>query len=165
MQHSPRAVAITDTMKEFLEGGVSVVVGTRDMGLASEIVRGWGTVLSEDRQNISLCVVRASAARTLDNLSTIGRISVTFTLPTNLNSVQVKGRWIESSEADAADIAAVERHREAFTSLNAQVGIPRRMMETFWQKEVETSTVLVKVRFIPEQIFNQTPGPDAGSCL
>src|SRR5215831_15643516 len=145
MKDSQRAVVISDTMKDFLESGVSVVVGTRDMGLVPEIVRGWGPILSKDRQSISLCVAKAVAARTLDNLSTIGQISVAFTLPTNLQSVQVKGTWIESTEPDTADMTAVEQHREAFTSLNERVGIPRRMMETFWQRELETSTVLVKL--------------------
>ena len=165
MKQSQGAVVISDAMKDFLESGVSVVIGTRDMGLVPEIVRGWGPILSKDRQSISICVARAVASRTLDNLSIIGRISVAFTLPTNLHSVQVKGKWIESTEPNAADLTAVEQHREAFALLNERVGIPRRAMETFWQRELETSNVLVKLRFIPEQIFNQTPGPEAGSRL
>src|SRR5262245_17184556 len=112
------------------------------MGLVPEVVRARGPILSKDRQSISLCVARAAAARTLDNLSTIGRISVAFTLPSNLQSVQLKGAWIESIEPDAADITAVEQHREAFASLNERIGIPRRVTETFWQREMETSTVL-----------------------
>src|SRR5262252_1376492 len=98
MKDSQRAAVISDGMKDFLESGVSVVVGTRDMGLVPEVVRAWGPILSKDRQSISLCVARAAAARTLDSLSTIGRISVAFTLPCNLQSVQLKGAWIESIE-------------------------------------------------------------------
>jgi hypothetical protein len=162
---SRRAVVISGEMKAFLESGVSVVVGTRDMGLVPEIVRAWGPVVSEDWRSISLCVAQAASARTLDNLSTIGRISAVFTLPTNVQSVQLKGRWIETTEADAADLAAVERHREAFASLNERIGMPRRVVETFWKRELETSPILIRVRFVPEQIFNQTPGPDAGSRL
>ena len=165
MKASRRAVSISDVMKAFLESGVSVVVGTRDMGLVPEIVRAWGPVVSEDRQSISLCVARAASARTLDNLSTIGRISVAFTLPTNLQSVQVKGTWIETTEPDAADLAAVAQHRDAFACLNERIGIPRLAIEALWTRELETSAVLVKLRFVPEQVFNQTPGPDAGSRL
>ncbi len=165
-KNSPRrAAVINDKMKSFLESGVSVVVGTRDVGLTPEIVRAWGPVVSEDRQSISLCVAQAASARTLDNLSTIGRITVVFTLPTNLQSVQLKGTWIETTKPDAADLAAVEQHRDAFAGLNEQIGMPRRAVETFWKRELETSSVLVKLRFVPEQIFNQTPGPDAGSRL
>ena len=165
MKASRRAVLINDEMKAFFESGISVVVGTRDMRLVPEIVRAWGPVVSKDRRSISLCVPGAASARTLDNLSTIARISVAFTLPTNLQSVQLKGTWIETTEPDAADLAAVERHRDAFASLNAKIGMPRRVVETFWNRELETSTVLLKLRFVPEQVFNQTPGPDAGSRL
>jgi hypothetical protein len=156
---------ISDEMKAFIESGVSVVVGTRDIGLAPEIVRAWGPVVSEDRQTVSLCVPWATSAQTLDNLETIGRISVVFTLPTNVQSVQLKGKWMETSEPDAADLAAVERHRDAFASLNERIGMPRRVVETLWNRELETSPVLVKLRFVPEELFNQTPGPDAGSRL
>jgi hypothetical protein len=159
------APIINDGLKIFLESGVSVVVGTRDVGLAPEIVRAWGPVVSEDLQSISLCVAQAAGVRTLDNLSTIGQISVVFTLPTNLQSVQLKGRWIETTEPDAADLAAVEKHRDAFATLNETIGMPRRVVETFWKTELENSPVLVKLRFVAEQVFNQTPGPDAGSRL
>ena len=156
---------IDDVLKTFIESGVSVVVGTRDMGLAPEIVRAWGPVVSQDRRSVRLCIPQTAGARTLDNLSNIGQIAVTFTLPTNLRSLQLKGTCIETTEPDAADLAAVERHREAFASLNERVGMPRIATETFWKRELETSSLLVKLRFVPEQIFNQTPGPEAGSHL
>src|SRR5262245_2700911 len=135
---SRRAVLIDDTLKTFIEGGVSVVVGTRDMRLAPEIVRAWGPVVSDDRRSISLCVAHAASVRTLDNLSSVGRISVVFTLPTNLQSVQLKGTWLETAEPDAADLAAVVRHRDAFATLNERIGMPRRVVETFWKRELET---------------------------
>jgi hypothetical protein len=57
----------------------------------------------------------------------------------------------------------VERHREAFGRLNARIGFPPQHTETFWRRELVTSPVLVKLRFVPDQVFDQTPGPDAGS--
>jgi hypothetical protein len=165
MKAHRRDVFINDEMKTFIESGISVVVGTRDIGLVPEIVRAWGPVVSADRQSISLCVPAATSGQTLDNLETIGQISVVFTLPTNLKSVQLKGKWIETSEPDAADLAAVERHRDSFATLNERIGMPRRVVEMVWKRELETSPVLVKLRFVPEQVFNQTPGPEAGSRL
>ena len=156
---------ISDEMKAFVESGVSVVVGTRDMGLAPEIVRAWGPIVSKDRRNISVCVARASALRTLDNLSMIGRIAVAFTLPSTLQSVQMKGMWMDTTDVRAADMAAVERHREAFAALNQSIGIPRVATEAFWKRELELSPIMMRLRFFPEQIFNQTPGPEAGSRL
>src|SRR5437763_10498314 len=97
--------AIPNKLKVFLESGISVVVGTRDLGLVPEIVRAWGPRVSEDRQSVSVCVPLATSGKTLDNLESNRRISASFTLPTNLQSVQLKGIWLETSEPDAADLA------------------------------------------------------------
>jgi len=154
---------IDDELKAFLESGPSVIVGTRDVGLAPEITRAWGPRVSEDRRSVSVCVPLATSAKTLDNLADNGRIALACALPTTVKSVQLKGTCIETSEPDAADLAAVEAHREAFAARNERIGVPRHMVETLWRRELETSPVLVKIRFVPEQAFDQTPGPDAGS--
>jgi hypothetical protein len=159
------SLAISDKIKAFLESGISLVVGTRDLGLVPEIVRAWGPVVSQDRRSVSLCIGVTAGSKTLDNLESNGRIAASFTLPTNLQSVQLKGVWLETSEPNDADLLAVEQHREAFASLNEKIGIPRRAVDTLWRKELEISPVMVKLRFSPEQIFDQTPGPDAGSRL
>jgi hypothetical protein len=112
---------------------------------------------------VSVCVPLATSAKTLDNLADNGRIALACALPTTVKSVQLKGTCIETSEPDAADLAAVEAHREAFAARNERIGVPRHMVETLWRRELETSPVLVKIRFVPEQAFDQTPGPDAGS--
>lgn len=154
---------IDDEMKAFLESGPSVIVGTRDVGLAPEITRAWGPRVSEDRRSVSVCVPLATSAKTLDNLADNGRIALACALPTTVKSVQLKGTCIETTEPDAADLAAVEEHHEVFAARNEGIGVPRHMVETLWRRELETSPVLVKIRFVPEQAFDQTPGPDAGS--
>jgi hypothetical protein len=159
------ATPLHDEIKAFLESGVSVLIGTRDLELVPEITRAWGPWVSEDRGSVHLCVPLATSGRTLDNLAGNGRIAVSCALPTNLRSVQLKGTCVETTEPDAADLAAVERHREAFAALNERIGVPRQRIETLWKRELEPLPALVKLRFVPEQIFDQTPGPDAGSPL
>jgi hypothetical protein len=160
---APDTTRIDDELKAFLESGPSVIVGTRDVGLAPEITRAWGPRVSEDRRSVSVCVPLATSAKTLDNLADNGRIALACALPTTVKSVQLKGTCIETSEPDATDLAAVEEHREVFAARNERIGVPRHMVETLWRRELETSPVLVKIRFVPEQAFDQTPGPDAGS--
>ena len=159
------AATISDELKAHLEGGMSVLVGTRDLGLAPEMVRAWGTRVAEDRQSVILCVPLATCRKTLDNLASNGQIAISFGLPTNMRAVQLKGTCIGTGEPDEADLAAVERHREAFAATNEQIGVPRKWIETFWQREVESSPAMVKLCFVPEHVFDQTPGPNAGSPL
>ena len=162
---SPHPVSISDELKTFLEGPVSVLVGTRDSRLVPEITRAWGPRVSEDRQRVSLCVPLATSRKTLDNVEANGEIAVTFSLPANYRTFQLKGRRATVAEPDSADLAVVERHRDAFATVNEMMGLPRQQVETFWQAEIETSSVLVKIRFAPEQVFDQTPGPGAGRSL
>jgi hypothetical protein len=165
MKGAKSSVAISAELKAFLESGVSVVVGTRDAELAPEITRAWGLLVSKDRKSLSLCVPLATSQKTLDNLAGNGQIAVCCSLPTSYRTVQLKGQCIKTTDPRSADLAAVEGHREAFSRLNVRIGFARERTETFWRKELETSPVLVKLRVIPEQVFDQTPGPDAGSPL
>lgn len=165
MKPPDRPARIDDELKAFLESGPSVVVGTRDLALVPEITRAWGPRVSEDRRSVSVCVPLATSARTLDNLASNGRIALACALPTNVKSFQLKGTCIETTEPDAADLAAVSEHRDTFASRNDRIGVPRHLVETLWRRELEATPVLVRIRFVPEQTFDQTPGPDAGSQL
>lgn len=160
-----KTTSISDELKTLIEGPVSVLVGTRDSRLVPEITRAWGPVVSEDRQSVSLCVPLATSRKTLDNLEANGQIAVTFSLPTNYRTFQLKGRHARSAEPEGTDLAAVERHRDAFGEVNASLGQPREVIEAFWRAEIETSAVLVRISFEPDQVFDQTPGPGAGRRL
>ena len=158
-------VSIGDELKTFLEGPVSVLVGTRDSRLVPEITRAWGPCVSEDRRRISLCVPVATSRKTLDNLEANGEVAATFSLPTNYRTLQLKGLHATTGEPNSMDVEAVERHRDAFATVNERLGQPRRQVEAFWRGEIETSAALVKISFAPEQVFDQTPGPGAGKKL
>ena len=158
-------VSIDDQLKAFLESGVSVLVGTRDSGLSPEITRAWGPRISKDRNSVSLCVPLATSRKTLENLEENAQIAVSFSLPTSYKTIQLKGHCIETGEPSGADLRAVEQHRNAFCSLNEGIGVPRHLLDSFWRAELEISPALVAIRFHPEDVYDQTPGPKAGSRL
>ena len=154
---------IDDDLKTYLESGPSLLIGTCGLELVPDITRAWGPRVSEDRRCVSVCVPLATSGKTLDNLANNPRVAVACALPSTVRSVQLKGTCIETTEPDAADLAAVEEHREMFAAHNERIGVPRDRIEVFWRRELETSPVLVKIRFVPDQTFDQTPGPNAGS--
>jgi hypothetical protein len=160
-----RPTPITAELKAFLERGASVMVGTRDAACVPELVRAWGPRVSRDRRSVSVCVAMAAGAKTIDNLRDNGRLAVTFALPANSNAIQVWGRCIETGEARRQDLAAVQKHRDAFARVNEGLGVPRPFIEALWKRELAGSPVMLTIWFAAEQIFNQTPGPDAGSLL
>ena len=157
------AVAIDDALKAFIESGVSVVVGTRDERLVSEIVRAWGPHVDRDRQTIRMCVPEATSIRTRTNLVGNGRIAVALSLPSTYETVQLKGRYLRTTEPEAEDLLRVERHRESFARVNESLGVPRARVEAFWRRELAGSPLFVTIHFAVHAVFNQTPGPAAGA--
>jgi hypothetical protein len=159
------AIAIPPEIKAHIERGASVMVGTRDSELVPELVRAWGPRVSRDRKHVSVCVATAAGGKTLANLRDNARLAVTFALPSNSNAIQVWGRCIGTGRPLRDDLAAVQQHRDTFARVNTDIGVPRPFIEALWQHELAGSPAMVRIRFVAEQIFNQTPGPDAGSPL
>ena len=165
MARNPPSVALTTELADYIVSGVSIVVGTRDAQLVPEIVRAWGPRVSRDRRSLSVCVASAGCGRTLDNLRHNGQLAVTFALPTNYKSIQLWGHSLGSGEPNREDLAALAGHRERFARSNEATGVPRAVMESFWKRELQESPALIKIRFRAERIFDQTPGPRAGTPL
>lgn len=158
-----RPVAMDAALKAFIESGVSVVVGTRDEGLVPEIVRAWGPHVNRDRRSIRICVPEATSVRTRTNVVGNGRIAVAFSLPSNYETVQLKGRHLRTTQPTVDDLLRVDRHRESFAGVNESIGVPRARVEAFWRRELAGSPLFVTIHFVVHAIFNQTPGPAAGT--
>jgi hypothetical protein len=158
-----RPVEIDAALKSFIESGVSVVVGTRDEGLVPEIVRAWGAHVNRDRRSIRVCVPEVTSVRTRTNLVGNGRIAVAFSLPSNYETVQLKGRHFRTTKPSVEDMRRVDRHRQSFAGVNESIGVPRARAEAFWHRELVGSPLFVTIHFVVHAIFNQTPGPAAGA--
>lgn len=156
-------VAIDDTLRAFIESGVSLVVGTRDEGLVPEIVRAWGPRVNRDRRSVRLCVPEATSVRTRTNLIGNGRIAVAFSLPSTYETVQLKGRHLRTTKPSAEDLLRVDRHRKSFTDANRSIGVAPARVEAFWRHEIAASPLFVTIDFVVDAIFDQTPGPTAGA--
>ena len=156
-------VAMDETLRAFIEDGVSVVVGTSGEGLVPEIVRAWGPHVNRDGRSIRFCVPEATSVRTRTNLVGNGRIAVAFSLPNNYETVQLKGRHLRTTRPSAEGLLRVERHRESFAAVNESIGIPRARVEAFWRREIAGSSRFVTIHFVVHAVFNQTPGPAAGA--
>jgi pyridoxamine 5'-phosphate oxidase-like protein len=159
------AVSLPEDVKAFIERGVSVMVGTRDAELVPELVRAWGPRISGDRKHVSVCVAMAAGAKTVGNLKDNNRLAVTFASPADSNAIQLWGRCTGTGRPHRDDLSAVQQHRDAFARVNTGLGAPLAFIEALWQRELAGSPDMVTIRFVVERIFNQTPGPDAGSPL
>jgi hypothetical protein len=154
---------IDDALKIFLEtGGCAVVVGTRDAALAPEITRAWGLRIIDPR-TVELCLGMPSSMRTLENLQDNGQLAVTSVSPMDYRQVQLKGRAAETLAPTDEDRLQVERHQHAFMRQVEHVGLGAEQCRRFWSQD--DADAMVKLRFVVEEAYDQTPGPDAGRPL
>lgn len=149
-------LSIDDDQRAHIESGVAVSVGTRSKDLVPEALRGWGPRVSADRRSIELFVDRPNAQRCVENLQDNGRIATCFVDIWTFRALQLKGRCVEIGDPGPDDWAWIERHRSAFTEAATAIGFLPELMRNMW------STQVVKLRFVVEEFFDQTPGPNAG---
>jgi len=147
---------IDSGLKALIESVGTILVGTRDADLRPEITRGWGAHILRDSHTIDLCVSLSAGAKTLVNLRDHDEIAVTFHHTTTYKTLQLKGRFTESGEPTPEDWDWVTRHRKELT---AQAGINRIPLDI--GARIFTDD-LVRIRFVVQQAFEQTPGPGAG---
>jgi len=149
-------LSIDDEQKVLIESDPAISVGTRSADLVPHAVRGWGARVSPDGRSVELFIDRPGAQRCVDDLRENGRIAACFVHIQTLRALQLKGRCVEIGDPAPDDWAWIENHRAAFTEAAASLGLRRELIRNLW------STQVVKLRLIIEELFDQTPGPNAG---
>jgi hypothetical protein len=137
----------------------TILVGTRDAHLIPEITRGWGPTILPDGHTIDLCISISAGAKTLDNLRDQEEIAVTFHQTVSYKTVQLKGRFLESGDLTPQDWESFDRQRNVLTEQAKAHRIPPNIGFRILPLDP------VRIRFVVQQAFEQTPGPRAGSTL
>jgi hypothetical protein len=108
---------------------------------------------------LTIYLHKDAADAMLRNLREFPRIAVLFERPTSHRACQVKGNFVSSRPAKAAERAQVEQQSENFCADLEGIGIPRELLTglEIWP------CVAIQVR--ATQLFEQTPGPGAGEPL
>ena len=154
----PNPVVDAD-LAAFLRGGVAIVVATRDDDMRPAITRAWGAHLAADGASLTVCVTALPGSKTRSNLERNGAIAVNFTLPTSYRSAQLKGSVLEVHDPSPAELARVERHIALFVEETTQVGLSASGARQLAERN------LLAVTFAVRELYDQTPGPNAGKRL
>ena len=152
-------VDLPEELVDFMEGGVSVLVGTRDAALRPECLRAAGCIVSPDRATLRVLMNEATATRTVANLRAGSPIAVTFSRPVDHRTVQVKGTCRTVRPAAPDEQAVAERYLALFAEGLYVVGMSRAIVRRLRVAPTVVAEVLVR------ELYHQTPGPDAGRRL
>jgi hypothetical protein len=150
---------IDEARKDFIESGVSIIVGTRDGDLVPEIARGWAPRVLDGGSEVEFFIDEPASARTLENLRSNGLIAMTMTDPISFIALQLKGWRTDIGEPHPDDQPWIDRHREMFTEGLRARAIPALISRNYWSSKV------IRVRFHVDEAYDQTPGPGAGGKL
>ena len=145
----------------FIQGGVSVVVATRDADCVPDVVRGCGCRVSRDRHRVTVLVEPSRAGTLLDDIAANGMIAVVFSQPSTHRTIQLKGSDARIVKLTAADRAIAARHLRDWSEELCRIGYTPE----FANAVRGTAPRLAAIAFTPSAAFQQTPGPGAGKSL
>jgi hypothetical protein len=150
---------ITADITDFVESGVSILVGTRSDRLSPDCCRAVGARVDRKTSDLIVFLPAATSARNLADLEHSGRIAVCFARAMDHRSLQLKGSVRSIEPADEGDRATILRYRGALAEAWGTIGIPPRLTlrVAHWPSH--------RIRIRVDSIFNQTPGPGAGATL
>ncbi len=147
---------LTDEVAEFLEGGVSLTLGTRDAQRMPECTRLVGLRVDPGRARITCFAPVATSARAMQNLEDNGEAAVMASYPPTHRTLQVKGAVMSIRAARDDERDDVERWLAAFADALFLVGIPHH--HTMRLGHWPCRAFEVRIR----DVYVQTPGPGAG---
>ena len=144
---------------ELIQSPCAQIVGTVDADGLPDATRGWGAQLLDGDTKIRL-LLASNAEASLRNLRTTQRIAFTATHFLTLHSVQVKGIALAVEEATEADRAHFEDFCDGcVVMLHEMDGTPEALARRFVPPGIVACVLTV------DELFDQTPGPGAGTRL
>jgi hypothetical protein len=161
MKASAPVVLDAETV-QFMAGGVSMHVASRDANNVANLSRPVGGRVSADRTRVTVFLLASHSGAILADFRANGRIALVITLPSTHRTIQLKGEDAAVEPLQDGDYILIARMREAFIRDLATIGYPATLPATLLEA---TRGDIVAVGFTICAAFLQTPGPAAGQPL
>lgn len=150
---------IEPDLRAFLEGGVGIHIGTRTARLEPNGARALAVKVEEDRLHLIVYLAEVAARRVVPDLRANGAIAVGFARPVDERACQIKGIFVDVRPAAGDERRVIEEQWDGFRANLERIGIPR-IGTSGWPV-----WPAMAIRFRATTIFEQTPGPDAGTLV
>jgi hypothetical protein len=146
-------------IKRCLDPGLSILVGTVDPHNVPSCCRAIAIASTDNLQTLTVYVPIATSQEAIRNIALTGRIAVVASYPIDNCSTQMKGTVTEARLAREDEAERVRRGVDAFADVLDRIGVPRRRTRSMAHWPAFAVTMRV------EEIFEQTPGPQAGTRI
>lgn len=148
---------IPDRLVAFVHGPILSWVGTRDARLRPSVSWAFGARVSPARDEITVFIPDIEAEHAKRNAEQNEQIAFTVADGISHESYQFKGKLVGLRPSNDEERAVQDIHRSKLVSHMRM--FPKQFFEGY---QLYPSTALT---FRVEQVFIQTPGPDAGKML
>jgi hypothetical protein len=149
-----------DKLIALIRSHPSIIIGTCDRALVPTMSRGFGARVIDGGDALDVLISCWPGLRAKANIEDGGRIAVTFTSPETFESYQIKGRVTELGDCTPADLDLEADFTKVIRERILALHEPPELVRTTF-----TARGLYRVRVVPEAVFLQTPGRDAGERL
>lgn len=156
------AVRLSDDVLVLMRRGISVIVGSRDAALRPSIMRAVGSDVAPDGSRITVYLARSQSRQLLQDIASSGHVTAVFSEPATHRTVQLKAASADIRAARQSDRPVLARYLASMEHEIGRVGYSVAMTRAMLAHRLEDT---VAVSFTPDQAFEQTPGPRAGSRL
>jgi hypothetical protein len=142
-----------------LEPGQSVFVGTVGADGMPATCRAIALTSDDNLKTLTVYVPIATSHTTVQNVAATKRLAVTATNPHTNAATQLKGTSMDVRLARDSEREFIRERLNAFADMLDGSGVPRRLTHSVahWPA--------FAIRLRVEHIFEQTPGPNAGTPL
>ncbi len=146
---------------DWIQGSVSIIVGSRNAHLHPHLMRGLGCRVAPDRRRVTVLMAAHSATDVIDDLRDNASIAVVFTQPSSNRALQLKGNDASIASCSAADEGLSQHYLRSFIEEISQLGFAAPVARNILAHQDD----LVAITFTIASAFEQTPGPQAGQTL
>lgn len=139
--------------------GTSVFVGTVSPDGLPAGCRAIALKSEDELKSAVVFVPIATSRDVVANAASTRRISVVSSFPLDHLTTQIKGRMRAVRLAEAQEEDFLRDRLEGFADVLHVIGVPRRLTRSinYWPA--------FAIEFEVDEIFDQTPGPNAGNTL
>ena len=135
---------IDPEMKHAIEGGLVVLVATRDAAMRPFVTRGWGPMILDGGRRMTVHIPRASSSRTIADLGSNGDVAVSFGDPATLRSFQLKGRCMTIDGPTAGALEWANQHFLLVASKMEKLGVPRPVAQRLYSTDHDHGRVALE---------------------
>lgn len=147
----------------FLQGPVSINIAATGRDGWPCVCRGQGCMVARDRLTVTLLLSARRGREVLDALDAGSGIAAVFSRPATHATLQLKAGQASRATVSAALRAGNARYARQFADELMELGYGADLGQGI--VNLTAASDLTALRFAPEIVFDQTPGPAAGRVL